>query len=182
MVQGRFKAILVGRQTYLLALRRCVELNPVRAGMTKSAQDWRWSSYFAHTCQTPTPEWLDSDGLRGVLLGAPVRSVTNRMNAASRYAALVVEGAGVALWETGLRQQFLLGDDAFVAAMQEKLHLHQQRIKEIPRAQRRRKSTRTVLALTRELGDRNLAVAAAYREGGMTVSASRLNSGSRLRG
>jgi putative transposase len=45
--QGRYKAILVDRDAYLLELARYVVLNPVRAGMVKSPQQWRWSSYAA---------------------------------------------------------------------------------------------------------------------------------------
>jgi putative transposase len=45
--QGRYKAILVDRDSYLLELARYVVLNPVRVGMVKSPQQWRWSSYAA---------------------------------------------------------------------------------------------------------------------------------------
>lgn len=43
--QGRFKGILVDKDSYLLELRRYVVLNPARAGMVRRAQSWRWSSY-----------------------------------------------------------------------------------------------------------------------------------------
>ena len=45
--QGRYKAILVEKQAYLLELCRYVVLNPVRAGMAARPEDWRWSSYRA---------------------------------------------------------------------------------------------------------------------------------------
>ena len=44
LFQGRFKAILVDRDAYLLALCRYVERNPVAAGLVGHAGDWRWSS------------------------------------------------------------------------------------------------------------------------------------------
>lgn len=47
LFQGRFKAILVERDAYLMELGRYVVLNPVRAGMVRQAQDWAWSSYRA---------------------------------------------------------------------------------------------------------------------------------------
>jgi hypothetical protein len=47
VLQGRYKAILVERQTHLLELARYVVLNPVRAGLCHSAGKWRWSSYRA---------------------------------------------------------------------------------------------------------------------------------------
>ena len=43
--QGRYKAILVEKQAYLLELSRYVVLNPVRAGMVAKPGDWMWSSY-----------------------------------------------------------------------------------------------------------------------------------------
>jgi REP element-mobilizing transposase RayT len=43
--QGRYKAILVEKDSYLLELARYVVLNPVRAGMVSDAGDWPWSSY-----------------------------------------------------------------------------------------------------------------------------------------
>ncbi|MBC3875151.1 hypothetical protein [Undibacterium flavidum] len=45
--QGRFKAILAQKEFYLLELARYIALNPVRAGMVRSAKDWPWSSYRA---------------------------------------------------------------------------------------------------------------------------------------
>jgi REP element-mobilizing transposase RayT len=45
LFQGRYKAILVDADTYLLELARYVVLNPVRAGMVADAGDWPWSSY-----------------------------------------------------------------------------------------------------------------------------------------
>ncbi|MDO8369425.1 MAG: transposase [Candidatus Nitrotoga sp.] len=47
LFQGRFKAILVDSDAYLLELTRYVVLNPVRAGMVKKPADWKWSSYRA---------------------------------------------------------------------------------------------------------------------------------------
>jgi len=45
--QGRYKAILVDKDSYLLELARYIVLNPVRARMLRSAEDWPWSSYRA---------------------------------------------------------------------------------------------------------------------------------------
>jgi len=53
--QGRYKAILVEKQAYLLELARYIVLNPVRAEMVRSAKDWKWSSYRATAGLTETP-------------------------------------------------------------------------------------------------------------------------------
>ena len=43
--EGRYKSSLVQGEPYLLACMRYIELNPVRAGMVKTASEYRWSSY-----------------------------------------------------------------------------------------------------------------------------------------
>ncbi len=43
--QGRYKAILVDRDEYLLCLCRYIELNPVRVGLVESPEEWEWSSF-----------------------------------------------------------------------------------------------------------------------------------------
>jgi putative transposase len=42
--EGRFKSCLVDSERYLLTVHRYIELNPVRAAMTPTAEDHRWSS------------------------------------------------------------------------------------------------------------------------------------------
>jgi putative transposase len=44
LFQGRFKGILVERDSYLLELARYVVLNPVGAGIVQWSGDWPWSS------------------------------------------------------------------------------------------------------------------------------------------
>lgn len=45
LFQGRYKAFIVDKEKYLLALSRYIHLNPVRAGVVKRAEQYRWSSY-----------------------------------------------------------------------------------------------------------------------------------------
>ena len=61
--QGRFKAILVQKNSYLLELARYIVLNPVRAKMVRSANQWPWSSYratagFTNSVPCLTTDWL----------------------------------------------------------------------------------------------------------------------------
>ena len=63
LFQGRYKAILVDQDSYLLELSRYIVLNPVKAGIVKRAGNWRWSSYLAMTGQRESPDWLSSDYL-----------------------------------------------------------------------------------------------------------------------
>jgi putative transposase len=46
--QGRFKAILVDADNYLLTLIRYIHLNPVRANMVNDAEKYTWSSHRAY--------------------------------------------------------------------------------------------------------------------------------------
>lgn len=48
LFEGRFKSTLVQESRYLLQCIRYIELNPVRAGMTKEPGDYAWSSYQSH--------------------------------------------------------------------------------------------------------------------------------------
>jgi putative transposase len=63
--QGRYKAILVEKDNYLLELARYVVLNPFRAGMVREAGEWPWSSYRAMIGAAPAPDWLLTDWLLG---------------------------------------------------------------------------------------------------------------------
>jgi putative transposase len=43
--QGRYKAFIVDKESYLLELCRYVVLNPIRAHLTDKPEEWKWSSY-----------------------------------------------------------------------------------------------------------------------------------------
>lgn len=120
MFQGRFKAILVDRDAYLLALCRYVELNPVRAGLVEAAACWEWSSYRAHVGMHPTCTWLDSDAVHGLVLGRDAKDPADRRDAQDRYASLVDQARAENPWHEALRQQIYLGDDAFIDKMQKR--------------------------------------------------------------
>ena len=47
VLQGRYKALLVDREAYLLQVVRYIAQNPVRAGLVRHPGDWTWSSYRA---------------------------------------------------------------------------------------------------------------------------------------
>ncbi len=107
LFQGRYKAILVQRQTYLLALVRYVVLNPVRAGMVATASAWPWSSYSMTCCDVPAPNWLDTVWLLS-------QFAAQRSPAVHAYREFVAAGRDGASPLANTRHQFILGDDAFV--------------------------------------------------------------------
>lgn len=58
--ESRYKSSPVDTDQYLLACTRYIELNPVRAEMVASPEDYPWSSCRARLGQAPD-EWLDRD-------------------------------------------------------------------------------------------------------------------------
>lgn len=57
LFQGRYKSLLVEKESYLLELSRYIHLNPVRAGFVKHPEKYRWSSYRTFVGSTEE-EWL----------------------------------------------------------------------------------------------------------------------------
>ncbi len=112
--QGRYKAILVQKENYLLELSRYIVLNPVRAGKVAHPKEWRWSSYNSIFSAEKPPVWLDIDWLLS-------QFGQERGAAVAAYRAFVENGLGKAspLMET--RHQTVLGDAAFAAQHGERL-------------------------------------------------------------
>jgi REP element-mobilizing transposase RayT len=169
LFQGRFKAILVDRDAYLLEVCRYVDLNPVRARIVRKPDAWAWSSFRAHVGQATGPEWLDTQGLHGYLLGHPVRGAGDRRRAADRYARLVASVPDASLWDTALRQQIYLGDEAFVERMQALAEPRNSTDDDIPKVQRRKSRTLAQWMATCE--NREQALYNAHTQGAMTMSA-----------
>ena len=157
--QGRFKAILVDKDSYLLELARYVVLNPVRARMVRDTARWPWSSYHAMTGAQPAPVWLHTDWLLA-------QFSSQRTRAVKKYIEFVRQGVGLpTVWEN-LRGQVFLGDDAFLKRMQK--HADKAGSGEIPRAQRRLVA-KPLSYYENKLSDRNQAIAAAYATGDYTM-------------
>lgn len=106
LFQGRFGAILVEREAYLLELVRYISLNPVRAGMASSAEEWRWSSHRAHAALAAAPEWLRIEPILERFSADPA-------SAPLRYRQFVAGGVGLPGPWSALRGQVLLGGDLF---------------------------------------------------------------------
>lgn len=159
--QGRYKAIIVEKDRYLLELARYVVLNPVRAGMVNDVADWQWSSYSAMLGIQPAPQWLQTDGILSQF--APQRS-----RVISLYIDFVRAGVGLpSLWEQ-LSSQVFLGSDTFLEQMQ--TMANKTAIGEIPRSQRRPVAKPLDYYQTRHQ-DPQTAMAAAYATGDYTLQA-----------
>jgi REP element-mobilizing transposase RayT len=69
LFQGRYKAILVEIDEYAKELSRYIHLNPVRAKMVKTPEEYEWSSYQFYIGVKKPPEWLYRDFILGYFGG-----------------------------------------------------------------------------------------------------------------
>ena len=156
LFQGRYKAILVDRESYFLELARYIVLNPVRAAMVKHPRLWAWSSYGATIGTSPTPVWLTSDNLLAEF-------GSRRAGARRKYQQFIEEGMGTeSIWKD-LKGQIYLGDDDFVDQMRGKLGERDEDVN-IPRVQQRGPAPK-LSAIRRQHKNRNDAIRAAYETG-----------------
>lgn len=49
LFQGRYRSTVIGSEEHLAEALRYVALNPVRAGLCGSPEDWPWSSYLPYS-------------------------------------------------------------------------------------------------------------------------------------
>lgn len=107
VLQGRYKAILVQKESYLLELARYIVLNPVRAGMVEQVGQWAWSSYHPTIEPDMAPSWLDAAWL--------LAQFDNQTDAAIvAYRMFVEDGHGRSSPLDDTRYQLVLGDASFV--------------------------------------------------------------------
>ena len=106
--QGRYKSILVDKDSYGLELSRCIVLNPARAWMVKRAEGWLWSSY------------RSTVGLAAaVLAGQEVGAwQPERQRPVRAYKQFVEQGHGPSFTLAKLRAQIWLGNEAFLDRME----------------------------------------------------------------
>jgi hypothetical protein len=128
LFQGRYKAILIQKDSHLLEVSRYVVLNPVRAKMVEKTEDYSWSSYLATAGKAKPHPCLTTDWILGQFSG-------KRGKAESEYRKFVAWCIGQPTIWTEVRGQALLGEDGFVDHLVD--HLKKKReIPEIPRSQR----------------------------------------------
>ena len=103
LFEGRYKAIVCDRDSYLLELVRYIHLNPVRASLVNQPGKWQWTGH---------SEYLGKEK-RGLIDSGPVRG---QLWTAAGYEAFIREGAKVnyrAEWHPGDGAPFL-GPGRFV--------------------------------------------------------------------
>jgi putative transposase len=159
LFQGRYKAILVDKDAYLLELCRYIVLNPVRANMVSSPEEWPWSSWHCMLGNVESPLWLSTDTLL-------VQFAKNRQDAIQSYIDFVKSGIGKTVWDT-LRHQIFLGDEAFVVRHQAMQGGLEDNLLEIPFKQRSA-APLPIAEYQAQTVDKHQAIYNAYRSGGYT--------------
>ena len=158
LFQGRYKAILVDKESYLLELARYVVLNPVRAkGMVRHIEDWPWSSYLSMISKEPAADWLTTDWVLSQFGG-------NRKQAKNRYQQFILEGIGrnIEIWSE-LKGQIYLGNEEFVSIMQGKIEKDRD-VWNIPNKQKRAVA-KSLAEIEQQSVDRDSAIIKAYATG-----------------
>ncbi len=114
LFQGRFKAILVEKDSYAEELSRYIHLNPVRAGPVKDPSEYRWSSYRHYIGEESEPGWLTTGLILGYFGG-------NGRSTYRKYREFVEEGISRAL-ENPLEKVIastFLGGEEFIRRIRE---------------------------------------------------------------
>lgn len=158
--QGRYKAILVEKESYLLELCRYVELNPVRARMVHKAGDWPWSSYRAMVGGVNAPCWLATEFILSCF-------AENRGSAIKAYVAFVEDGKNQPPPWSDLKNKVFLGSNEFVEASMALLDSEESLSCEL--LLRNRRMPKTLTYYEQHNTTRNAAIVEAYQSGGYTM-------------
>jgi len=115
LFQGRYRAILVDKDTYAMELSRYIHLNPVRAHMVKDPLLYPWSSYQDYAGDRKGWDWVKTEWILGQIS-------RNEKRARKGYRKFIGEGMGRAIRDP-LEQvvsSTILGSEEFVDWVREK--------------------------------------------------------------
>ncbi|MGH7771356.1 MAG: REP-associated tyrosine transposase [Candidatus Binatia bacterium] len=115
LFQGRYKAIVCDKESYLVELVRYLHLNPVRARMVRNPSDYPWSSHRAYVG--------DGDGV-----GVAVEEILSRWSKRKKHAGAAYEQFVLDGIEQGHREDYYrvkeqryLGDEEFVDKVEKRV-------------------------------------------------------------
>jgi len=128
LFQGRFKAIVIQKDSHLLEACRYVVLNPVRAKAVEKPEQWKWSSYRATTGREKSHPCLTRDWI--------LSQFGKRSDVAEKeYWKFVRAGINKEpIWKD-VKAQSILGEDGFVERLSDYVKGYKD-IPEIPKSQR----------------------------------------------
>jgi len=126
--QGRYKAILIEKDRHLLSLCRYLVLNPVRAGLVRKPNKWRWSSYRATVGMEKEPPFLTVEWILS-------QFSNQKGKARGKYKLFVGEGIGEDIPWKAIKGQIFLGTEEFMKELGGLLKTTE-KVEEIPKVQR----------------------------------------------
>ena len=128
LFQGRFKGILVQKDSHFLEVCRYVVLNPIRAKAISHPQQYRWSSYRATAGMGQAHDCLALDEILN-------HFSQRKAVAQQKYRDFIQDGIGnPSIWDD-LEAQSLLGLEGFAEALRYFV-TEKQQIREMPKGQR----------------------------------------------
>ncbi|MFH1315705.1 MAG: transposase [Candidatus Uhrbacteria bacterium] len=129
LFQGRYKAFVIEKETYLLEVARYTVVNAVRAGLVNHPNEWCWSSYTATVGTEECPEWLCVNWILGFFS-------SNKREAQEQYREFVERGIGEDSPFIEVKEGVVLGSPQFFSYLQGLTTRETELIKEIPRSER----------------------------------------------
>jgi len=115
LFRGRYKAILVDADHYLLQVSRYIHRNPLEGGQPQWMQAPLWTSYPAYIGKKKKPEWLST---------SRILEMTGNGNRVRLYRRYVEEGADeeTARFYSKERLSPVLGGERFIAEIERFIH------------------------------------------------------------
>jgi REP element-mobilizing transposase RayT len=108
LFQGRYKAMLCDKDSYLLSLIKYIHMNPVRTGRAKSPEEYPWSSHGSYVGQATGRGIVDSELVLGIFS-------EDRRKASRAYREYMGEKGILKREEVyATVDQRILGDEGFV--------------------------------------------------------------------
>ncbi|MDI7259041.1 MAG: transposase, partial [Thermodesulfobacteriota bacterium] len=114
LFQGRYKAILCEKDSYLLELVRYIHLNPIRSKVVKDPEKYRWTSYWRYLSKGKD-DLIDEEFVLN-------QFGRNKGKTRKRYREFVLEGLGLGHQDKyyEVKDQRFLGEDEFIERMESK--------------------------------------------------------------
>lgn len=144
LFQGRYKAILIQKDSHLLEVSRYIVLNPLRARMVESPEVWKWSSYGATAGTVKSHPCITRDWILG--------QFNSKIDAAEKaYRRYIKDGIDKESILKEVKGQIILGEANFTENFTEYIKGRGD-ITEIPKSQRyvNRPSLEEIFNITKE--------------------------------
>jgi REP element-mobilizing transposase RayT len=129
LFRGRYKALLVDADNYLLEVARYIHRNPVRAKIVKNLREYRWSSHQGYLSASGSWKWLNRDFVLEMLDDNKTRQIKAYIDFMNQ-----AESEEVQDFYKKKNLPSILGTDGFIEKIKTRF-FESKRHKEIPQSQ-----------------------------------------------